>query len=150
MSSSDHMVFLVWRCNVSEDYKKLEDEEIIGGTYGQPIRNTKLVNTKMLKAKLNANLDKALGILTKTLDDENPKNAYKAATDILSYHVTLSNLEMKEDLHREEMKFRKHKNKVHSDQEEYERLNGISNAAGGTADIPQARFSVDMDETKLS
>lgn len=135
---------------MSEDYKKLDDEEIIGGTFGQPIRNTKLVNTKMLKAKLNSSLDKALGILTTSLESDNPKIAYKAATDILSYHVTLSNLEMKEDLHREEMKFRKHKNKVHSDQEEYERLNGISDAAGGTADIPAVRFSVDMDETKPS
>lgn len=133
---------------MSEDYKKLEDEEIIGGTYGQPIRNTKLVNTKMLKAKLNANLDKALNIITAKLDD--PKMAYKAATDILSYHVTLSNLEMKEDLHREEMKFRKHKNKITGEQEEYERLNNLNNAGGGTADIPHSRFSTEMDDTKPS
>ena len=135
---------------MSEDYKKLEDEEIIGGTFGQPIRNTKLVNTKMLKAKLNSSLDKALGILTKSLDDENPKIAYKAATDILSYHVTLSNLEMKEDLHREEMKFRKHKNNIYSNQEEYDRLSNLNSAAGGTADIPVSRFSMDYEEKKPS
>lgn len=135
---------------MSEDYKKLEDEDIIGGTFGQPIRNTKLVNTKMLKAKLNASLDKALGILTTSLESDNPKIAYKAATDILSYHVTLSNLEMKEDLHREEMKFRKHKNKVHYDQEEYERLNALNTAGGGTASIPQSKFSMDYEEKKPS
>ena len=131
------------------DYKKLDDkEDIVGGTFGQPIRNSKLINTKMMKSKLNGSLDKAIAVLTNALNDD--KKAYTAAKDVLAFYLQLANLEMREESHREEMKFKRHKNKMAElEFEEKEKQNMIGEV-GGTADIPQAKFSMDLEDTNWS
>jgi len=122
----------------------LDVKPLPSGVGGTPIRQSKLINTKMLKAKLNSHLDKAIETMTNALSNE--KLAYNAAKDILAAYVTLSNLEMKEESHRADMRFRNYKNKINEEVLEAQRIKELHESTGGTAEVPQAKFSMEYND----
>lgn len=128
------------------DYKR--DEEIVGGTFGKPVRLNKAITTTMMKAKLNGSIDKALAVINSALDDN--KKSYTAAKDILNFYLQLSSMEMKEELHNEEMKYRRYKNKNKKFEEERAEALLQLEQGGGSADVPQSKFSMDFEEANYS
>lgn len=128
----------------NDGYERLSDNELTGGTFGKPIRNPKLVSTKMIKAKLNSHLDTAIKVMTDAMSD--PKKAYAAAKDILNFHIAFANLEMKEALHEQELDFRKHKNKNNKFEDDKDEAYRKYQVSGDNADIPETKFSMDFEE----
>lgn len=67
------------------------------------------IDSKVVRARLNANVEKALDIMEQCMNDLrlNSKDRYKIASDYLGWFVKIENEIMKAEEHREAMKLRK-------------------------------------------
>jgi len=90
------------------DYQRLDDEELKGGDFTKPRRAKGPLSTIQMKAKVSTHIDKAIEVMTAALNGD---KAYNAAKDILAFYLQLSKLEMAEEVHEEDMKFKRLKQK---------------------------------------
>lgn len=67
------------------------------------------IDSKVIRARLNANVERALDIMEQCMNDLklNAKDRYKIASDYLGWFVKIENEIMKAEEHREAMKLRK-------------------------------------------
>lgn len=67
------------------------------------------IDSKVVRARLNANVETALDIMEQCMNDLrlNSKDRYKIASDYLGWFVKIENEIMKAEEHREAMKLRK-------------------------------------------
>ena len=69
----------------------------------------RFVDARVIRARLNRNVEKALDVMEKCLNDSslNSKDRYKIASDYLGWFVKIENELLKAEEHRENMKFKK-------------------------------------------
>ena len=131
---------------MTDNYDENDEKEIrqdIG--IGMAIRNPKLITTSMLRSKLNTVLSEAVDVLKNSMQSDDAKLKYKAAMDVLAFHISLAKLEMQEETHREQIKFHRFKNRQNKRLEEIQKIQGDIQEGGGTAHIPESEFSEDFD-----
>lgn len=128
-----------------------EVKEIRQDVYiGMNMRNSKLITTASLRSKLNSVLVLAVDTIKDAVSSEDKKLAYKAALDVLNFHISLARLEMQEENHREELRFKRYKNRMNRRAEEHLKIQDDINVGGGTTSIPQSEFSEDFDNWGFS
>lgn len=117
----------------------------VGLGIGKPIRRAELINTQMIKNKLGRNIDAALELITNRVNGADEKLAYKAANDLLAHYVTFARLTMQEEAHKEDLRFKKYKNKLTDLTLKQREGEKDVDKVGGNVDIPDAKFSTDFD-----
>lgn len=122
-----------------------EDEIRVDYGIGLNMRNSKLITTASMKAKLNKVMQKAIDNITNAVDSEDSKLAYKASLDVIAIFQSLAVLDMKEENHREQMKFSRFKNRQNKRTEEKQKIEEDIAKGGGTTHIPQSEFSDEFD-----
>lgn len=130
------------------DLEALKTEEApikVGLGIGKPIRRAELINTQMIKNKLGRNIDAALELITKRVSSTDEKLAYKAANDLLAHYVTFARLTMQEEAHKEDLRFKRYKNKLTDLTLKQREGEKDVDKVGGNVDIPDAKFSTEFD-----
>lgn len=130
------------------DLEALKTEEApikVGLGIGKPIRRAELINTQMIKNKLGRNIDAALELITNRVNGADEKLAYKAANDLLAHYVTFARLTMQEEAHKEDLRFKRYKNKLTDLTLKQREGEKDVDKVGGNVDIPDAKFSTEFD-----
>ena len=130
------------------DLEALNTEEApikVGLGIGKPIRRADLINTQMIKNKLGRSIDAALDLITKRVSSADEKLAYKAANDLLAHYVTFARLTMQEEAHKEDLRFKRYKNKLTDLTLKQREGEKDVDKVGGNVDIPDAKFSTEFD-----
>ncbi len=118
----------------------------VGLGIGKPIRRAELINTQMIKNKLGRNIDAALELIANRVNGADEKLAYKAANDLLAHYVTFARLTMQEESHKEDLRFKKYKNKLTDLTLKQREGEKDVDKVGGNVDIPDAKFTMEWSE----